>query len=293
MLKSMTAYARVEKTDKTTTVLTEIRSYNNRYFDIALRVQPEYNILEDKIKKLVSKKIDRGRIELKLKINNEVEDSFVFEVDRPKILAYYNAFLQLKEIFDFKSNIPMDFKINTSEFIKPAETKQNIDKVWQTVYECLCEALDELNRMREAEGALIAEDFNSRLEFISKGIKKIEKESNGLISIYQKKLADRIKILTKGIIEIDSARIVQESAIFADRSDISEEIVRALIHVKQFKEIMNSNRTPGKKLNFLLQEFNREVNTIGSKTSSSSVSILVVDLKAELEKLREQVQNIE
>ncbi|MCK5509226.1 MAG: DUF1732 domain-containing protein, partial [Desulfobacterales bacterium] len=154
-------------------------------------------------------------------------------------------------------------------------------------------ALDGLNAMRKKEGDFIGRDFINRIDFIEKSLGQIKKESENLLSHYQERLKERITALTQGMIDIDPARIAQEAAFFADRSDISEEIVRVESHIKEFRSIMDSEESAGRKLNFLLQEFSREFNTMGAKAGNSNVSHIIVAVKSELEKIREQVQNIE
>ncbi len=180
------------------------------------------------------------------------------------------------------------------ESIKALEnTEKDIKKVWGHLSPVFKEVLDNINSMREAEGAHTAKDFLTRLDYIEKSIDEIEEKSTDLPKIYKEKLEARISSLTDGILELDKNRIGQEAALLADRSDISEEITRSRSHVEQFRKIMSTEENPGRKLNFLLQEFNREFNTMGSKTGSTNVSHMIVDLKSELEKIREQVQNVE
>jgi uncharacterized protein (TIGR00255 family) len=177
--------------------------------------------------------------------------------------------------------------------IKPAENKKDIEAQWLLIKESLDEALLLLDDMRRKEGEFIAHDFVKRIENIEKLINSIEFESRDLLLYYTQRLKERISALTKDTIELDAGRIAQEAAFLADRCDISEELVRAKSHLSQFKFIMDSDEPAGRKLNFLLQELNREFNTIGSKTEKAVVSHTIVDIKSEIEKLREQVQNIE
>jgi uncharacterized protein (TIGR00255 family) len=293
MIKSMTAYAVGQDTRDDISIALEIRSYNSRYLDVVLRLPHRYNCLEEKIKGVISKMISRGRIEIKLKISDSSDDSYAFEVNKPKAQAYYDAVLQLRDTLNIDAQIPLDLVTGAEGVIKPAETKDDTEKLWPHLRDCMVNAMESLDLMRKQEGDFMAKDFATRIDYIEKTLDRIEKGSSGLLSQYQEKLKERISALTRGLVEIDPGRIAQEAAILADKSDIAEEIVRSRSHIKQFRTIMDSKEPGGRKLNFLLQEFNREFNTMGSKTGNADVSHMVVDLKSELEKIREQVQNVE
>ncbi len=293
MMKSMTAYASSENTKDYLTVSIEIRSYNSRYLDISLRLPHEYLCLENKIKSMISDNVSRGRIEINLQITDDSEDAYGFDVDEPKALAYINVLSKLKNRFNLNTDISLDLMVNTGGVIKPVETGKDTNICWDSIKTCLSTALDDLNAMRKKEGDFIAKDFTNRLDFIEESIGQIKEDSGNLLSHYQERLKERITALTKGMIDIDPARIAQEAAFFADRSDISEEILRVESHTKEFRAIMGSEESAGRKLNFLLQEFSREFNTMGAKAGNSNVSHRIVTVKSELEKVREQVQNIE
>jgi uncharacterized protein (TIGR00255 family) len=289
----MTAFARAEKKTDNTAVNIEVRTYNSRYLDIVVRLPQQYLPLEEKIKSIISADVARGRVELKLQITDESREAVAFEVNRVKATAYHQALMQLKDELNIAAPIGLEQISGVGDIIKPVEVSQALDQTWQIIESCLHQALTDLNAMRTKEGAFIAGDIEKRIIFISQSLLRIEQESTGLLDHYRDRLMARIAVLTKGIAEIDTDRIAQEAAILADRSDITEEIVRAASHLKQFTDIMRSDASAGRKLNFLLQELNREFNTIGSKTEKSLVSHVVVDVKSELEKIREQVQNIE
>ncbi|MBU4414270.1 MAG: YicC family protein, partial [Proteobacteria bacterium] len=282
-----------EGTKDQLTVSIEIRSYNSRYLDISLRAPYGYLCLEDKIKSMISDNISRGRIEIKLQIIDDSEDAYVFDIDEPKALAYINVLSKLKNKFKINTDISLDLLVNTGGVIKPVETSKDMEICWDSIKTCLSVALDDLNAMRKKEGDFISKDFTNRLDFIEKSIGQIKKDSGNLLSHYQERLKERITALTQGMIDIDPARIAQEAAFFADRSDISEELVRVESHIKEFRAIMDSEESAGRKLNFLLQEFSREFNTMGAKAGNSNLSHTIVTVKSELEKIREQVQNIE
>jgi uncharacterized protein (TIGR00255 family) len=289
----MTAYAKSEKTQEKLTVQIEIRSYNSRYLDIALRVPYGYLALEEKIKTIIAGKVSRGRIEVNLQVRDDSDEAYAFEIDTPKARAYYDSLVQLKDTFNINSEISMDLLVSGGAIIKPVETSLDMEARWPVFKDCMNEAITNLIAMRKEEGNFLEADISARLNDIEECIDQIQKESSDLLSHYQQRLKDRIAALTKGIIEIDPDRIAQEAAFLADRSDISEEIVRAASHIKQFRSIISSAEPAGRKLNFLVQELNREFNTMGSKTNHSNVSHIIVEVKSDLEKIREQLQNVE
>jgi uncharacterized protein (TIGR00255 family) len=293
MLKSMTAYAKSEKTREKLTVLIEIRSYNSRHLDIALRVPHGYLALEERIKTLIAGKVSRGRIEINLQVRDDSDEAYAFEINAPKAKAYYDGLVQLKEKFNINSEISVDLLISGGAIIKPVEMGIDMEACWPVFKDCINEAITNLIDMRKKEGNFLETDIVARLNGMEVYIDRIRKESRDLLSHYQQRLKDRIAALTKGIIEIDPDRIAQEAAFLADRSDISEEIVRAASHIKQFRTIISSAEPAGRKLNFLVQELNREFNTMGSKTNHSDVSHIIVEVKSDLEKIREQLQNVE
>jgi uncharacterized protein (TIGR00255 family) len=177
--------------------------------------------------------------------------------------------------------------------IKPVETVTEAESIWPVIKGCLTVALDDLETMQKKEGDFIAGDLLKRLDYIEDCIGEIEHDSGELLYHYQQRLRERISALTREIVELDPGRLAQEAAFLADRSDISEEIVRAKSHIQQFRHIMDSEEPGGRKLNFLLQELHREFNTMGSKIGQADTSHRIVDVKSELEKIREQIQNVE
>ena len=293
MIKSMTGFSRSEITKDKIAVSVEIRTYNSRHLDIVLRNSYKYVSVEDRIKNLISDKIARGRLELSLEINNELDESYTYKLNTPKANAYHKALMQLKDKCDIDSEIALELLVHAGDIITPVEKESDLNSYWPVIEECIKKGMDGLNDMRLKEGEYIAEDIIRRIDYIDQCIIQIKDQTQDLLGRYQERLKERINTLTNGIVDIDPDRIAQEAAFLADKSDISEEIVRALSHLKQFKTIMASDEPGGRKLNFLLQEFNREFNTMGSKVGKAQVSHIIVDVKSELEKIREQVQNIE
>ncbi|MGD9210752.1 MAG: YicC/YloC family endoribonuclease [Desulfobacteraceae bacterium] len=293
MIKSMTAYAKSDKVEGTLSVSVEIRSYNSRHLDIALRLTHGYVPLEEKIKKFISQYIHRGRIEISVTIKDESEDGAFYEIDLPRAKAYHRSLVTLKKALGIETPLTLENIISGSGLLKPVDNEKDLTFCWQVVSEVLDTGLKDLDTMRVQEGINIAEDFEKRLDLIETFFNQIKEASKGLLEIYRNRLNERIGALTKGIVDLEPERIALEAAILADKSDISEELVRVESHLMQYRNFMTDSEPAGRKLNFLLQEFNREFNTMGSKAGKSDISHLIVATKAEIEKLREQVQNVE
>jgi uncharacterized protein (TIGR00255 family) len=294
MLKSMTGYAFVERSDGERTASVEIRSFNSRHLDIALRMPAGYAVFEENIKAILASQMERGRLELRVGIRDNSETAWAYKVDAQRSKAYYAAACQLIDQLEPGSGKPsIEHMLGVAGLILPEDNPIDTETFWPLTETVVREALAELDCMRTREGEFIGRDLAQRLEFIENGIDHIEKNVAGLVAQYRDRLLARVEALTRGIVEIDQSRIVQEASILADRSDISEEIVRARSHIEQFRNIMASDAPAGRKLNFLLQEFNREFNTMGAKVGQAELAHVIVDVKSEIEKLREQVQNIE
>lgn len=293
MIKSMTAYARKEKSAEDLTVVVEARGYNSRHLDLALRLTHGYQALEERIKKQVAGKVIRGRVEMNVQIAYKADDACAYEIDLPKARAYLGAAEALGKALGLDDGPRLEQILSVGGILRPAEVECDPDQFWPSVSACLAEALDDMDQMRIREGRFLAQDFERRLAEIKARLDKIRKDAGQLPAICRDRLRERLAVLTEGIVEIEPDRILQEAAILAEKSDISEEIVRAESHLKQFQALMAGEEAAGRKLNFLLQELNREFNTMGSKTSMFDAAHLIVEVKAELEKIREQVQNVE
>jgi uncharacterized protein (TIGR00255 family) len=289
----MTAYASAEKTVDDLKVAIEIRSYNSRHMDMFFRIPSPYQFMEDKLKELIGTRIARGRLEIRLQIEDRSNEAAALEIDEARANALMAIFDQLKTKYKLKDEVTLNMLINAGGIIKPIEKPPKEEMIWSVVKDCALLALEDLEAMRRTEGDFIASDFRQRLDFISDCLEQIKEGSAHLLAQYQQRLTDRIAALTQNIVELDPARVAQEAAFLADRSDISEEITRAASHLNQFEQIMQAPEPAGRKLNFLLQELNREFNTMGSKIGDARIAHLVIDVKSELEKIREQIQNIE
>jgi uncharacterized protein (TIGR00255 family) len=294
MIKSMTAFARSEVDLGQHRVAVEVRSYNSRYLDLVVRMPQSWQPLEEKIKSRVTATVVRGRVELRFELGRQLAaEPEAFEPNSAKARGYYRALEDLRAALGIEAPVTIEQVLAAGDVIRPVERETTVEEVWPVLQSCLDGALGELDAMRCREGEFIARDIEHRLDAISRHLEHIRQESYGLLDDCRKRLQERIAALTRGVVELDSDRIAQEAAFLAARSDITEETVRAASHLEQFASIMKNAEAAGRKLNFLLQELNREFNTIGSKTEKSTVAHTVVEVKAELEKIREQVQNIE
>jgi len=292
-MKSMTAYGRGEYPlgDKTYTV--ELKSVNNRYRDIVLRMPRSLQELEEDIRTFISSRVRRGRLETTIQTSiNGKEENYQLELNVPLLKAYQEIFRQLNIELgtDDNPNPETLSQIKDIIIMKPEEI--DLEETKSGIPGALTVALDALDEMKNREGKALAEDINMRLALIKNHLDDINTSVPRIVEEYQEKLKTRLETLMPDM-EIDEARLAQEIAIFAERSDITEEIVRAGSHLNQFHEIMNIDDSIGRRLDFLLQEINREVNTMSAKASNADVSARVVEMKAELEKIREQIQNVE
>jgi uncharacterized protein (TIGR00255 family) len=289
----MTAFARAEDSTNTIQIVVEIRSLNSKNLDMILRLAPTYYSFEDQIKKSIKNRLNRGRIETMISIQENIDEQDKFEANLERASEYVHVLEQIIDHFDLKHKVTLRDMMKAGGIIKPVEKENDLESVEPLLMSTLNRALDDLCVMRSTEGTILAQDMNNRLNFIEQELTKIDDLAKEQVNYYQQKLKDRIAVLTNNIIEIDPVRIVQEAAILADRSDISEEIVRLRSHIQQFRQFISENVPVGRKLNFLLQEMGRELNTIGSKSGNVDISKIIVELKSEHEKIREQIQNIE
>ncbi|TWI72315.1 uncharacterized protein (TIGR00255 family) [Desulfobotulus alkaliphilus] len=295
MIKSMTAYARASHSEGEVTADVEIRTYNSRHLDPLVRVPSGMNGLEERIKSILATSLSRGRVELRLQVSNLQQDMDAFEVDMARAASCKTALESLGRTLNIPGEVTLDLLMQSgSGILKSAEKTADLESIAPVVEAAVKEALVSIDTMRSTEGRYLADDFRRRLDWIEQEVDAIEKASEDLVPLYRNRLMERVSLLLQDAgLEVDAGRLLQEAAILADRSDISEELVRARSHIAHFREIMDTPEPGGRKLNFLLQEFNREFNTMGSKAGDSRVAHRVVAVKAELEKLREQVQNIE
>jgi uncharacterized protein (TIGR00255 family) len=293
MIKSMTAFAKASHTKACITADVTIRSYNSRHLDFSIHLPEACRPFEEQIKKLVAQTHDRGRIEIRMNVTDESEDPDLFEVDGGKAAAYYSALKAVKDTLAITSDISLDNILAAGKIIIPAQRQIDTDLLGEVVFAVVETAAKELDSMRRREGENLFQDLSSRMDYIEGCMDALGNEAEKIPLVYKNRLMERIAKLTCDADGIDPIRLAQEVAVISDKSDVSEEIVRLDSHISLFREVMDDRDSQGRKLNFLIQEFNREFNTIGSKAGNAVLSHMVVDLKSELEKIREQVQNIE
>lgn len=294
MIKSMTGYGRTESVMNMRKYVVEIKSLNHRYLEISLRLPSSLSPLELDIKKRISGRFTRGRIEVNVRMDSEygsVGDGR-YELNLPLVRNYYDLLVQMKDEFDLKDEIMLSTIAAFRDAYVFKESGPDVSSLWKELEEVIEKAMDALMEMRKKEGENIYGDLMMRIDLITKSLDSVALRAPQTVLEYQKRLGERVKELTGGL-ALDDLRLVQEIAIMADRSDITEEIVRFRSHILQFHGFLESDDATGRNIDFLIQEMNREINTIGSKSADAEISRKVIEIKAELSKIREQVQNIE
>lgn len=295
MFKSMTAFARARKTVAGKDITVEIKSVNNRYLDANVKISRLYSFLEDKIKQYVQANgISRGKVEIYVNVDLLEQQGVEINLDTAYAQSYINALYKLRDTFGLHDDITVCKIASNREIFNVKKPEDDLEGDWNDIKEVLDIALSDFLERRRTEGENLLRNIREKIENIKGYLAQISENSDKDTHEYASKLEDRIKkFLSENTIEIDEQRILTEVAIFADRIAIDEELVRLDSHFGAFEDIVASNEPAGRKLDFLLQEMNRETNTIGSKASNSSTAHLVVNIKNELEKIREQIQNIE
>ena len=292
MIKSMTGFGRSIYENEGREYLIEIKSVNNRFSDINIKMPRSFNYLEEKIKKEILKSVTRGKVDLYITFNNNSDKGKTIKLNTEIAKVYIDELKKLSKEAEIIDNINIR---DISKFpdvlnIKMEEDSEEI--IEKELMIALSEAIKSFIDMREKEGSKIKQDFENRIEIISGKVEQISNISTGLVEEYIVKLETRIKELLKTDV-IDQTRLAQEIVIYSDKCSVQEELTRLRSHIAQFLNLTNENTAIGKKLDFLIQEMNRETNTIGSKANNLDITNLVVDIKTELENVREQVQNIE
>lgn len=292
MIRSMTGYGRSLTTTEKGDIVVEVKSINHRFCDVSLKLPQRCFPLENDIKKLVLSRVARGRIDLSVQLDCKEAEGTRFELNMPLAQQYLMLLKDLRGMLQLPGEITLDHLLTQKEIIVAQTTNHNSACDWETLKGPLSSALDELVKMRETEGLQLKEDFLSRLNQIESRLERIRSLSGVTFNEYQKSLREKIRALCKDM-EIDETRLAQEVAYLVEKSDIEEELVRVVSHVRQFRQWLETEDAVGRKLEFLVQEIHREVNTISSKAGSAEISLKVVEIKNELERIREQVQNIE
>lgn len=292
MVLSMTGYGRAGALLHGRDIKMELRSVNARFFEYSSRLPRSCAFLEDKLKKLVAAKVSRGKVELSLSIQTVTAADTVVTVNWQLAQGYRAALNAMAERMDLKNDVTTGMLARFPDVLTQTAAPTDEDELWQDVQSVAQQAIDAFVAMRAVEGEKLKEDVSHRLATIEELVVQIEQDSAGRVQAYSDKLYARLQELL-GDRNIDEARLVTEAAIFADKTAIDEETVRLHSHVAQYRQILELNEPVGRKLDFLTQELNRESNTIGSKCQDVAITRLVVELKSEIEKIREQIQNIE
>jgi uncharacterized protein (TIGR00255 family) len=293
MIKSMTGFASAAAAAGGWSLSIEIRTYNSRHLDMALRLPPGYIDLEEQARSLIAARLTRGRVEARIHIEDASAVIGSVEADLARARAVWTALERVRTELGLTDSVTLEMVLGTGGILKNIQPETDLVSVRALLESVLIQALEELDGMRTTEGQALASDLLHRLAVVEDALGEISRQADGLPAAFHERLKDRLAALTQGRVEMDPVRMAQEAAILADRCDISEEIVRARSHLQQFRTIMEAAEAGGRKLNFLLQELNREFTTMGSKIGSAAAAHQIVAVKTELEKIREQIQNIE
>ncbi len=289
----MTAYGRAEHDFEGMVFLAEIRSVNHRYRDIILRIPRNFEPLEDELKRVVADRVRRGRVEVSVQVEGNGDTGLCeLQLNVPLVRSYMKIFAQLKEEFGIDAHVTAEQLCQFKDVIVAEPGTVDIEKLKPGLHEVLRKALDSYDIMRIREGKTLEEDFRERLRIMRSYAGEIKEGAPEAVDRRAGKLKEKIASMV-GDLNIDEARLAQEVAILAEKTDITEELVRIGSHCSQFEEFLRRDDALGRRLDFLIQEINREVNTLSVKASDASISSIVIEMKAELEKLREQVQNVE
>ena len=292
MIKSMTGYGRALQTVDGYDILVEMKSVNHRYLEFTARVPRAYSYLEEKLKSFLQQKAGRGKVEVSVSIYAVDGTDAQVEVNRTLLKGYVDALRSAGKELGLTDDLPLSAASRFGDIFNVRKAVEDADEIWGRVLPVAEEALDGFLAMREAEGKQLKADIQSRLEIIGQFVSQVEERSPQTVEEYRARLTKKMQEVL-GDSSIDEARILTEAAIYADRIAVDEETVRLRSHLAQIGEMLDSGEAVGRKLDFIVQELNRETNTIGSKAQDLEIARIVVEMKAQIEKIREQVQNIE
>ena len=292
MIKSMTGYGSGTSEAQGKIFTIEIKSVNNRYSDFNIKLPRIYSFLEDALRKRASSVINRGKVDIFFNVESSGIDASSVKVNMGLAKGYLDALRRLSTELDIQSNANAETFLSISDIFTVEKEDADNEEITNAVLSALDDALSSYDKMRVTEGEKLKEDLNKHLNFIENATQKIENRSPEIVKEYQERLYARVRELLEDS-TIDDSRVLTEVAIFADRVNVNEETVRLRSHISQFRRMLSDCGVVGRKLDFLIQEMNRETNTIGSKSNDLESSGIVIDIKAEIEKLREQIQNVE
>lgn len=288
----MTGYGKAEVTTGSGRIVVEIRSVNHRYGEISVKLPRLFLPFEGEVKKKVAERMKRGKIDVFVQYEPAAGSGIRLEPDLSLAKMYYEAMDSVREHLNMNAQVPLSLVVSQKDVLVSRENAPEVETIGTELSAVVESAVNDIEAMRSREGASLIEDVIGRRALLSELIGKVAERAPAVVAEASQKLRERIRQLA-GDVQVDEARLAQEVAFIADRSDITEELVRFDSHLQQFDDILKLEEPVGRKLDFLMQEFNREINTIGSKANDSEIAALVVQVKAELERIREQVQNIE
>ncbi len=292
MLKSMTGFGRAEGESTLGKVVVESRSVNHRYSDISIKLPKRLNFFENRIKEIIRSQISRGRIDVSLRLENSGEEKVKLSVDLDLAKQYYQVLQDLREKLQLKDQITLALLAGAKDLITAKEETGDIEPFWKEILPILTQSLKNMDDMKRLEGETLAKDIQQRLGPIAQQLQTIKQQFPSRLKTTLQRIQERVRSLLQGM-ELDPLRFQQEVALLAERTDITEEIVRAESHLAQFRSFLEGKEPVGRKMDFLLQEIHREVNTVSAKVNDAEISQRIVEIKSGLEKIREQVQNIE
>lgn len=293
MANSMTGFGRGEAQGLGYQFSIEMKSVNHRFLEIMVRIPRNFNILEERLRKIIQERVQRGRIDVFVNIKETEEKKRMVKVDKDLALSYDKTLKELALALQTKYETDIYRLAGLPEVLTVEEPEMEPDVLWEIFQTALLEALEGFSKMRVIEGQKLTEDLLGRLHIIAGEMQKITERSDSVVLDYQTRLKERIQVLLGDPALLDESRLANEVAIFSDRSSIAEEIVRFDSHLNQCRNTLQGKEPVGRKLDFLVQEMNREINTIGSKANDLVITQTVVSVKSELEKIREQIQNLE
>ena len=288
----MTGFGRVSLAGENMDILLELRSVNHRYLEMSVRLPHAYSYLEDRLKKLVQQRVSRGKVEMSLSIQLHGTDGIAVDVNSDLAESYVQALRGANEQLGLEDDVTLTTILRFSDIFTVCKVQLEEEAVWAAVEPIAREAVDKFVKMRETEGEKLHDDVGSRLTLLEQMVTQVETLAPDTVNRYYERLYAKVSELLADR-EIEESRLVTETAVFAERIAVDEETVRLRSHIEQFRALLEADEPVGRKLDFLVQEMNREVNTIGSKAQDLAITRLVVDMKSEIEKIREQIQNIE
>ena len=293
MIRSMTSFGRSSSEEGKKRFFTvEMKSVNSRYLDVNIRMPKTLISLEEEIRKMISNSLNRGKVDVFINLKNYNDGSGVPKVDINLAKGYFDCLKEIEEKLGIKNDVSVMQIARFPEVITVVEEEDKIEEIWEEIKPLIKDCLDMMVAMREVEGNKLKEDILSKISVIEQLVSKVEEFADTIPKAFKVKLEERLKELF-GNVDIDENRVAMEVCMLADKATIDEEIIRLRSHINQVRETLNLNEPVGRKLDFIVQEMNRETNTIGSKSSDIQMTNIVIDIKNILEKIREQVQNIE